>query len=289
MNDEGVPRGGEEGVEAPRRRGLGRVPGFVWLLLAIPFTVLLAFVPWGRLLRGAPPAEFTNGLGMKFVRIGPGEFLMGSPGNEPESDAGETPHRVKITKGFFLQATEVTQKQWRLVMGNDPSNFKGDDLPVEQVSWDDAAEFCQKVSAKEAGGPEPRRGGKTYRLPTEAEWEYACRAGSKGSYAGTGKLDDMGWHEGNSGGKTHDVGQKRPNAWGLYDMHGNVWEWCADWYGEYGGGAETDPTGPGSGTARVHRGGCWFYYPRYCRSAYRYRYAPGIRYNINGFRPAVDF
>ena len=121
-------------------------------------------------------------------------------------------------------------------------------------------------------------------LPTEAQWEYACRAGTTGAYAGNGKLDDMGWYWDNSGGKTHPVGQKRANAWGIHDMHGNVWEWCQDWYGDYPGGSVTDPTGPASGDDRVYRGGCWGDGARYCRSAYRAGYDPGDRSGRLGFR-----
>jgi len=205
-----------------------------------------------------PPRELTNSIGMKLVLIPPGEFMMGSPADEKRRGVDEPQHRVKITKGFYMGATEVTQAQWQKVMGNNPSYFEGDNLPVEQVSWDNAVDFCRKLSATE---------GKTYRLPTEAEWEYACRAGSTGPYAGNGKLDDMGWHGGNSGGKTHPVGTKQANAWGLYDMHGNVWEWCADWYGVdyYRQSPVSDPEGPNQGAplrwapqgARVVRGGSW--------------------------------
>ncbi|MBP5320757.1 MAG: formylglycine-generating enzyme family protein, partial [Kiritimatiellae bacterium] len=153
-----------------------------------------------------------------------------------------------------------------------PSRYKGDNLPVEQVSWEDCQEFIAKGN-KELG--------LEFRLPTEAEWEYACRAGTTGAYGGTGGLDEMGWYSNNSGSKTHSVGQKKPNAWGLYDMHGNVWEWCADWYDDYPPGSVTDPTGPAFGGNRVLRGGGWCNLALHCRSAYRLRDLPGGRY---GFR-----
>jgi formylglycine-generating enzyme required for sulfatase activity len=237
---------------------------------------------------GAAAAEaktFTNSLGMKFVRIEPGEFLMGSPANEEGRYTDETQHKVKITKPFMLGITPVTQKQWVTLMGNNPSYFKGDDLPVIEVSWDDAVAFCQKLSAKE---------GKTYRLPTEAEWEYACRAGTTTQYhTGDGEkaLDEAGWYDKNSGNTTHPVGQKKANAWGLYDMHGNVMEWCSDYYGPYPAGDAVDPTGPAQGDAnssRVLRGGSWSINPQLCRAACRDWGSPGLRYDNGGFRCLLD-
>ena len=180
---------------------------------------------------------------------------------------------------------EVTQEQYEAVMGTNPSMFKGPENPVEQVSWNDAVEFCKKLSTKT---------GKMVRLPTEAQWEYACRAGSKtafgyGDDADYSNLGDYAWYTNNSESKTHPVGQKKPNAWGLYDMHGNVWEWCSDWHAEsYANAKTTDPQGPGSGTHRVVRGGGWCNDPQGCRSAFRFRLTPDRRdYNI-GFRVAVD-
>jgi formylglycine-generating enzyme required for sulfatase activity len=177
-----------------------------------------------------------------------------------------------------MQTTEVTQGQWKRVMGNNPSNFKncGDNCPVEQVSWNDVQGFINKLNSKE--------GHNRYRLPTEAEWEYACRAGSSGPYANDNSLDSMGWYDGNSGSKTHTVAQKKANAWGLYDIHGNVWEWCQDCYGEYPSGAVTDPEGPSSGSNRVVRGGRWDVSARDCRSADRSWDDPGNRGSALGFR-----
>jgi formylglycine-generating enzyme required for sulfatase activity len=207
-------------------------------------------------------------------------FTMGSPASEANRSNDEIQHEVTISKPFYLGVTEVTQEQYEAVMGNNPSNFKDAKNPVERVSWDDAVEFCKKLSSKT---------GKTVRLPTEAEWEYACRAGTTGAYAGNGSLDDMGWYTSNSSSKTHPVGQKKPNAWGLYDMHGNVYEWCGDWYADkYPTGAAKDPTGPASGESRVLRGGSWDLYPQYCRSAYRDWLSPGSRGVDIGFSVVLD-
>ena len=224
-----------------------------------------------------------GGATMEMIYVEPGTFTMGSPGSEDGRFDNETQHSVTLTKGFWLGKYEVTQAQWKSVMGDNPSCFKGDDLPVENVSWDECQEFCRKVNeaAKLQFGGEAR-------LPTEAEWEYACRAGSTGAYSGTGNLDSMGWYYGNSGNETHPVGQKRANDWGFYDMHGNVWEWCSDWYGEYPGGSETDPKGPASGGNRVLRGGSWNGNARSCRSAYRDWYIPGYRNWSRGFRLACS-
>jgi formylglycine-generating enzyme required for sulfatase activity len=225
----------------------------------------------------------TNSIGMKFVLIQAGEFQMGSPDNEKDRQSDEGPqHKVKITKPFYMQTTEVTQAQWKAVMGNNPSNFKGDDLPVERVCWEDAQEFIKKLSTKE---------GLKYRLPTEAEWEYSCRAGSTTRFCfgdDESKLGDYAWYDKNSGNKTHPVGTKKPNAWGLYDMHGNVWEWCQDWYDEnyYKNSPAEDPQGPANGEFRVLRGGCWYNYVRLCRSAYRLRDVPSLRFYYDGCRLA---
>jgi len=196
------------------------------------------------------------------------------------NDAGdyEKPaHEVTITKPFYMGKYKVTQEQYAQVMGTNPSRFRGPRLPVETVSWDDAQEFCKKVSEKT---------GQTVRLPTEAGWEFACRAGTTTVYYTGDTEADLGraaWYGVNSKGTTHPVGQKEPNAWGLYDMHGNVWEWCQDWYKKYEGGAAADPTGPATGTYRVVRGGVWLFSPGYCRSAARYGRAPVQRDYTGGF------
>jgi len=229
-------------------------------------------------------ALLVNDLGMAFFYIEPGTFMMGSPSNECFGRGGdEKQHRVTLTKGYYLQTTEVTQGQWESVMGNNPSNFKncGDDCPVGNVSWNDVQEFIKKLNQRE--------GVIVYRLPTEAEWEYACRAGSNTTYCFGNRSDGLeayAWYTSNSGGKTHPKAQKQPNAWGLYDMHGNVWEWCQDWYGDYPSGSATDPQGPSSADSRVGRGGSWHYDAWICRSASRFRHDPGGRDNGLGFRLA---
>ena len=189
---------------------------------------------------------------------------------------------MTLTKGFWMGETAVTQELWKEVMGANPSyNESGDDYPVENVSWDDCQSFLATLNRK-CPIDEHR-----WALPTEAQWEYACRAGRDGPFGGTGRLDDMGWYGKNSYGTTHPVGVKRPNAWGLHDMHGNEWEWCADWDGEYPTGAVTDPIGPASGVARVDRGGGWPSNARGCRSALRDRSGPGFRGGYLGFRVAL--
>jgi formylglycine-generating enzyme required for sulfatase activity len=237
-------------------------------------------------IRGPQPGQRLTipDLGLTLMPISPGTFQMGSASG---GDSDERPvTRVTISRPFWLGATEVTQRQWQAVMGNNPSNFKGENLPVEQVSWNEAMEFCRKLTERErAAGRLPE--GYVYTLPTEAQWEYAARAGTTGDYGGTGRLDDMGWYTSNSGGSTKPVGTKQANAWGLYDMHGNVWEWCLDWYGTYPGGSVTDTTGPASGSPRVRRGGSWWGTADNCRSAVRFGHTPGNRFANLGFRPAL--
>jgi formylglycine-generating enzyme required for sulfatase activity len=223
----------------------------------------------------------TNSSGMKFVYISPGTFMMGSPANEKDRDNDEKQHQVTLSQGYYLQSTEVTQGQWKAVMGNNPSYFKdcGGDCPVEQVSWEDVQEFIRRLNQRE--------GDDIYRLPTEAEWEYACRAGSNDRFCfgdDEGRLSEYAWYDSNSGKKTHGVAQKKPNPWGLYDMHGNVWEWCHDWFGDYPSGSVTDPSGPSGGSVRVLRGGSWIYGPGYVRCADRFRGDPGVRCDDLGFR-----
>ncbi len=206
---------------------------------------------------------------------------MGSPASEKGRYHDETQHRVTLTRGFWMGETEVTQGLWKEIMGSNPSYFKsGDTYPVESVSWDDCQKFIEKLNARSDVKPTGLR----FALPTEAQWEYACRAGTTGDYGGTGRLDDMGWYDGNSGNQTHPVGQKEPNAWNLRDMHGNVREWCQDWYGNYPTGAVTDPTGPASGVLRVLRGGSYWRYARSCRSAYRNGSWPASRGRSRGLR-----
>jgi len=226
--------------------------------------------------------DLGGGVTMKLVLIPAGKFMMGSPDSEKGRDENEGQHEVTLSKPFYMGVTEVTQAQYEAIMGTNPSNFKGATSPVDNVSWNDATEFCKKLSDKT---------NQAVRLPTEAEWEYACRAGSTTKFSfgdAHESLGDYAWYSTNSGSKTRPVGQKKPNAWGLYDMHGNVWEWCADRYGAYPEGAVTEPQGPASGMFRVLRGGAWNDSPDYCRSAYRNRTTPDNRYYYDGFRVEVS-
>jgi formylglycine-generating enzyme required for sulfatase activity len=236
---------------------------------------------------GVAGTDFTNSIGMRLKLIAAGTFMMGSPPSEPDRADNETQHRVRISKPFYLGVYEVTQGQYEKLMEANPSNFKGDNNPVEQVSWEDAALFCRELSAR----PEEQAAGRVYRLPTEAEWEYACRAGTTTAYSfgdDRSQLRNFAWYEVNAERRHHPVGQKKPNPWGLYDMHGNVWEWCQDWYGDYPSGSTTDPTGAASGSNRVYRGGGWGYGAGYCRSAHRYRLYPSYRVSNFGFRVALS-
>ena len=249
-----------------------------------------------------------------FVRVEPGTFTMGSPSGEPGRDSDEAQHEVTLTRAFYLQATEVTQGQWRALMNNNPSGFNscGDDCPVETVNWWEAAAYanalsgqeglpacyalegcsevspgnymkCGGVSVNAPGGDPYQCAG--YRLPTEAEWEYAYRAGTTTAYYDP-NLDAIAWYGSNSAGTTHLVGEKTPNAWGLYDMAGNVWEWCWDWYGDYPLSGVTNPTGSGSVSFRVYRGGSWYFDADGARAAGRGNYHPDFRYSYLGFRLA---
>lgn len=252
--------------------------------------------------------QFTASTGIRLVPIPAGTFLMGSPADEMlpagarlddpipvvtadgrtiymvglPSEGPQT--KVTLTKDFFLEATDVTQGQWTAVMGNNPSHFKGDPLlPVEMVTWGEAMVFCQKLTERErSAGRLPE--GYTFTLPTEAQWEYACRAGTKEPYGGD--LDATAWYAKNSGRTPHPVYTKAPNAWGLYDMHGNVWQWC-DWIGAYPGGAVTDPAGLAAGFVR---GGHWNSVATSCRSASRgvRPFAPDYHNEFTGFRLALS-
>jgi formylglycine-generating enzyme required for sulfatase activity len=217
--------------------------------------------------------DLGKGVKMELVWIPPGEFMMGSNDGQ---DNEKPLHRVRLTKGFWMGKYEVTQEQYEAVIGSNPSKFKGSDNPVGNVSWDDAVAFCRK-----AGG----------RLPTEAEWEYACRAGTTTKYHSGDTDNDLArvaWYGSNSDNNPHPVGGKLANTWGLHDMHGNVWEWCADWYGDYPNSDAVDPTGPGSGQDRVLRGGSWNCYSVSCRSVHRYKFSPDVGIISNGFRVIVD-
>lgn len=232
------------------------------------------------------PRSVISDLNLELVWIPSGSFVMGSS-PEVAKHKAETPQvAVTITEGFWLGRTEVTQAQYEAVMKTNPSTFKdvGPEAPVERVSWIDAMAFCEKLNAREStAGRLPKGFG--YTLPTEAQWEYACRAGTTDEYAGDPQ--SMSWYDENSGGKTHPVATKQPNAWGLYDMSGNVLEWCLDWYGDYPRGKVIDPVGPDTGYYRMARGGSWRAEMHVGRSASRAGGSPGrLDYTI-GFRVAL--
>lgn len=241
----------------------------------------------------------TNGLGMKLAAIPAGRFQMGSPADDFSKRENEVPqHEVELTKGFYLGVYSVTQREYQQVVGNNPSEFTGDGRrPVERVSWFDAVEFCNRLSEREGFSPFYRIegkqthivGGNGYRLPTEAEWEFACRAGTTTRWwfgNDESRLGEFAWYRENSGRTAHPVGEKRANEFGLHDVHGNVWEWCQDWYGGYPSEAQVDPTGPESGSGRVLRGGAWGDDPDDCRSAVRFDDRPEDRSYVIGFRAA---
>jgi len=265
---------------------------------------------WASNLSLAPFSYSAAASSIPMVSIPAGSFLMGSPSDESGRDSDEGPQRTVNVSAFEMSETEVTQKQFEEVMGWNESYFSGVDHPVEEVTWFDCVSFCNKLSEADgytkcytitnigydgdhitSADVSCNFGANGYRLPTEAEWEYACRAGTTTRfYTGDSESDlaGAGWYDSNSGHTTHAVGQKQRNAWGLYDMHGNVWEWCWDWYssGYYGTrpDPDSDPTGASSGSYRVVRGGSWYRAARFCRSASRYGFNPGIRYSGFGFR-----
>jgi formylglycine-generating enzyme required for sulfatase activity len=257
------------------------------------------------------PEEITNSVGMKLVPIPAGKFVMGSPATEAEREAGEAQHEVAITRPFYLGAYPVTQGQFAKVMGKNPSFFQprnggSPDHPAEQVRWGDARAFCAELSAL----AEEKKAGRTYRLPSEAEWEYACRASTTtpfnvGSALSStqanfnGNLPYGGAEKGPFLRRTAKVGSYPPNAWGLYDMHGNVYEWCNDWYDPdyYKKSPRDNPKGPEKGAMAtgfggnsfvVVRGGCWLDEGRACRSARRFRLQQSEPYRWTGFRVACD-
>ena len=260
--------------------------GYHWDKANIPYC-------WkkGKILK--PFDTFTNSIGMTFVLLPSGSFKMGSPTNEPGRYSNEDQHDVILTNNFFMQTTEITQGQWKSIMGTNPSYFSncGDNCPVEEISWNDVQDFISKLNQKENTS--------IYRLPTEAEWEYAARAETTTPFAFGNCLDtDHANYDGNyplddcSKGiyraKTIPVGNLQKNNWGLYDMHGNLWEWCQDWYGSYPTTIVTDPMGATSGTSRLLRGGSWIIHARYCRSANRSSLTPVNRFKLYGARLAAS-
>lgn len=265
-----------------------------------------------------PPNEIRNSVEMTLVLIPSGSFSMGSASGDDQSHDDERQHQVRISEPFYMGTTEVTQAQFQKVMGFNPSKFRGvagsaesGSLPVEQVSWSDAVGFCNRLSSM----PGEKKHNRTYLLPTEAQWEYACRAGNTldlGFESNVEELSKYAWFGDNSGEKLldtaaiwksvnedvdhylsilnknqcrpHKVGQKNPNPWGLYDMHGNVWEWCSDWYAPYPKGVRVDPVGALSGTDRVLRGGGYHFQATDCRCAERHGSFPSNRVDDLGFR-----
>jgi formylglycine-generating enzyme required for sulfatase activity len=295
----GVATADQQDVDAEDRAEATAPP-----LPVAPFTARTQQEVWAKHL--GQSVEITNSIGMKLALIPPGEFMMGSPASEAERDDDETQHRVRITKPYYLGMYEVTQGEYERVMGTNPSAFSrsggrservsGQDtsrFPVETVSWEDAVEFCRKLSALSA----EQSAGRVYRLPTEAEWEFACRAGTTTPFHFGSQLNgreancDGNYPYGTTTKGTYlerptPVGSYGANGFGLYDMHGNVWEWCSDWYAGYASTAVDDPTGPTSGSYRVARGGSWINYARGCRSALRLRLTPDPRISLLGFRLA---
>jgi formylglycine-generating enzyme required for sulfatase activity len=231
--------------------------------------------------------KLPGGVNLEFAWITPGSFVMGSPGDEANRDAVEgTQHPVMISRGFYLGLYEVTQRQWLAVMGVNPSVLQqavaGEntlDRPVDSVSWQETQLFIERLNSLGLG---------RFRLPTEAEWEYAARAGTTTPYSLSGDVHQFVWANSRSFARTHPVGQKPANAWGLFDMHGNVWEWCSDWYAPYTAEPVTDPTGPASGKERVFRGGSWYDFPAALRSANRHRHAPDVGYTAIGLRLVLE-
>ena len=209
-----------------------------------------------------------NGVSFTMIPVEGGTFTMGATSEmENPCDDEKPTHQVTLSS-YYIGETEVTQALWQAVMGSNPSSFKGDDLPVECVSWYDCQTFISKLNALT---------GKRFRLPTEAEWEFAARGGNQSrhtQYSGSSRIDDVAWYNGNSGYETHPVKTKQPNELGIYDMTGNVFEWCLDWFGDYSRYAQTNPTGASSGSERVYRGGCYYSTPRNCRSSFRYCITP---------------
>ena len=258
--------GAEEDPEPPSLGGFVEAPSFA--SMAKPKTT---------------PVDLGGGVTFEMAGLFAGEFRMGSPHSEAGRQPGESLHIVRISAPFHLSVAPVTQLKWRLVMGAlPPQAVEGDDLPVTGVSWDDCRAFLEKLN--ETNG----RPGYVWRLPTEAQWEYACRAGSYARFAGTGRIEDMAWYSGNSGGRIHPVRQKQPNAWGIYDMHGNVWEWCEDgWAPSLGNERRSDPCADRSGPFRVARGGSWNHAPGFCRSASRMKMAKVSKFDCLGFRVAL--
>ena len=224
-----------------------------------------------------------KGIVIELMKVEAGSFTMGAASAKEKPDDNEKPaHEVSLSRNYYIGKYEVTQEVWKAVMGSNPSKFKGTNLPVEMVSWKDCLKFIAKLN---------RMTGLQFRLPTEAEWEYAARGGNKSKgyqYSGSDNLEEVAWYDENSGKRTHQVGTKKANELGIYDMSGNVMEWCQDWFGFYVGSLGKDPSGPYTGTFRINRGGCWYSYPWYCRSSSRNKQSPDDSYFNLGLRLALS-
>lgn len=275
------------------------------VLLVVTFCELL-YLQSHAPLHAQSPKVITNSIDMRLLLIHKGTFTMGSPPGEVGADEDERQHEVTLTQDYYLGAFEVTQAQYQTVIGHNPSYYQGDKVgerdretgrvvkvvdssnhPVDRVSWDDAVEFCRRLSAL----PKEKEAGRVYRLPTEAEWEYACRGGTETAFsfgADIVLLTDYAWCLRNCNNQPNAVGQKKPNPFGLYDMHGNQIEWCSDYYAEYPQGKVIDPLGPTKGDSRILRGGDWGNRESNCRSAYRERNSPFLRNGNWGFRVAMS-
>ena len=219
-----------------------------------------------------------NGVSFTMIPVEGGTFTMGATSEMENPDDNEKPTHQVTLSSYYIGETEVTQALWKAVMDSNPSGLEGDDLPVEYVSWNDCQTFISKLNALT---------GKNFRLPTEAEWEFAARGGNQSrhtQYSGSSRIDDVAWYDGNSGDKPHPVKTKQPNELGIYDMTGNVWEWCQDWDDDHSSHAQTNPTGASSGYGRVCRGGCWGGSPEYSRSSYRDDSSPDYFCNLLGLR-----
>jgi len=283
------PGGGPGARPREERKTVHRVaeaPEFQFLNGLGEVLITYRGVPGSRKVFDLPPGDGGGPSTVLFpVRwIPAGRFLMGSPIQEPGRETDEVLHSVLLGQGFFLAETPCTQAQWSRIMPENPSRFRGADLPVEQVNWEEAREFARRLTEFHLKAGLIASGWR-WDLPTEAQWEYACRAGTTGPFAGD--LAEMAWIESNSEGKAHAVKTRRPNAWGLHDLHGNVWEWCRDWYGDYPTNRVQDPTGPSAGTFRTYRGGSRIYGARRARSAIRGAMTPELKGDYLGFRAVL--
>lgn len=269
--------------------------GWLWaVVVAVAIVAIWLMVPFNKGASSDNSANdsiytpkfktfYANGVSFDMVEVRGGTFSMGATseqGSDYDYEKSVPVHSVTLSS-YYIGKTEVTQALWRAVMGNNPSRFEGDNLPVDCVSWGDSQVFIRKLNALT---------GQNFRLPTEAEWEFACRGGNNSlgyKYSGSDNIDNVAWYDGNSGDKTHPVATKSANELGIYDMSGNVEEWCSDWYGDYSSGAQTNPKGPESGSYRVYRGGGWNDNAWCCRSSFRYYISPSFRFIILGLRLAL--